>query len=86
MEILLLLLPIGVVMLVARIGKWILNPFEIVARRYRRPTQFTIADFLSLMFLLQLPMDAVHSLLRGAPRDLKVPLDLAGWVICALMW
>lgn len=76
-------LSIGVVV---GIGKWILDPVEAAARRFQRPTQFTIADFLSLMFLLQLPMGVVHSLLRDAPKDTKFLLDAAGWIICSLMW
>lgn len=87
MEVLLVLAMLGVPMaVVIGIGKWILDPFEAAARRYRRPTQFTIADFLSLMFLLQLPMGAVHSLLADVSREPKLILDAAGWVICSLMW
>lgn len=66
--------------------KWIMDPLEAAARRQSRPAQFTIADFLSLFFLLQIPMAAIHALPDDVPRAAKVTLDGFAWVVCGLLW
>jgi hypothetical protein len=68
------------------IVKWILDPLEVASRQHRRPTQFTIADFLCLFFLLQLPVAAIHALPDGIPRDVKAIFDCVAWIICGLLW
>src|SRR5690348_14435588 len=42
------------------IGRYVLGPLDRAARYRRCPTQFTMVDFLSLMFLFQLPMAALR--------------------------
>lgn len=68
------------------IVKWILDPLETASRRQRRPAQFTMADFLSLFFLLQFPMAAIHALPDEVPRGVKVAFDCAAWVACGSLW
>lgn len=68
------------------LGRFMLGPLDEAARGLMRPTQFTIADFLSLIFLLQLPTAILHALVaRGEPSMLRV-LDCFAWIICGLMW
>ena len=66
--------------------KRIMDPLEAAARRQSRPAQFTMADFLSLFFLLQIPMAAIHALPGDVPRGAKVTLDCFAWVVCGLLW
>lgn len=66
--------------------KRIMDPFEAASRRQSRPAQFTMADFLSLFFLLQIPMAAIHALPGDVPRGAKVTLDCFAWVVCGLLW
>ena len=93
---LLKLLAIGCAMyVIVRIGRWILGPLDCAANGKTLPTQFTMLDFLSLIFLFQLPMAAVHWWLGGIEIDPRGPgennatilmLDGFGWISCGLMW
>ena len=72
-------------MLIA-IGRYILGPLDRATRHRRRPTQFTMVDFMSLMFLFQLPMAA----LRGWTNLREEPsiwvFYIFGWLATAAMW
>jgi hypothetical protein len=84
---LLFLLGLGAVVggLVA-IGRYILGPLDRAARHRMRPTQFTMVDFLSLMFLFQLPMAALHAFFDVRDDPQVWVFDVFGWVACSLMW
>ena len=76
----------GGIFVLVSLGRYMLGPLDEAARGLMRPTQFTIADFLSLIFLLQLPTAILHaSAARDEPSMLRV-LDCSAWVICSLMW
>ncbi len=68
------------------IGRYILGPLDQAARDQKRPTQFTMVDFLALVFLFQLPMAALHGLfdVRQEPRVWF--FDAFAWIACCLMW
>lgn len=68
------------------IGRYILGPLDRVARHRMRPTQFTMVDFLSLMFLFQLPMAALHAFFDVREDPQVWVFDIFGWVACSLMW
>ncbi|HUY91641.1 MAG TPA: hypothetical protein VMV10_23065 [Pirellulales bacterium] len=77
---------IAAIALLVTIGLYILAPLDRAARHLRRPTQFTMVDFLSLMFLFQLPMAA----LRGWASLREEPaiwiFYAFGWLATAAMW
>jgi hypothetical protein len=74
--------------LLTAIGRYILGPLDRAARHWMRPTQFTMIDFLSLVFLFQLPMAALRSLdhERGDAQELIWLLHLFCWIVTAAMW
>lgn len=49
------------------VGVWILGPLDRAAGNGRSARQFTVADFLALVFLLQLPLGLIHA--RFAPPE-----------------
>lgn len=84
---LLFLLGLGVALAaLIGIGRYILGPLDQAARKYMRPTQFTMVDFLSLMFLFQLPMAALHARFDVQHEPQVWIFDIFGWIACTLMW
>lgn len=81
--------------LATAIGLWVFHPVERAARKRELPPQYSIADFLCLFFLIQLPMALVHGYFRGEPSRLfgndisrAAPwiLDAFAWFACGMMW
>jgi hypothetical protein len=74
--------------LLTAIGRYVLGPLDRAARHWMRPTQFTMIDFLSLIFLFQLPMAALRPLggERGDAQELIWLLYFFCWVVTAAMW
>lgn len=68
------------------IGRYILEPLDQAARDRRRPTQFTMVDFLALMFLFQLPMAALHGQFDVRHEPHVWVFDVFAWIACSLMW
>jgi hypothetical protein len=67
------------------IGELILGPLDAAARHRRCPTQFTLADFMALVFLFQLPV----ALMRLAlPREASSNGFVYGfaWAASSFMW
>lgn len=75
--------PVAILVL---LGRWILGPLDRAARNKRCPVQFTLVDFLALMFLFQLPMAFIHSFASVNESPLTLPFDIFGWFACAAMW
>lgn len=76
---------VSVVFALAAIGLYVLGPLDAAARYRRCPTQFTMADFLALMFLFQLPV----ALIRLVLPDRASPIGLLygfAWIASCLMW
>ena len=68
------------------LGRWILGPLDRAAWRRKHAVQFTMLDFLSLVFLLQLPLAVVHAnLIDVRPRSVGV-LDGFGCLAVSLIW
>ncbi len=67
-------------------GAWILRPLDLAAKRYRRPTRFTILDFFGLIFLVQMPMALTHGLVpREEAAIFWIFLGL-GWLVSVAVW
>ncbi len=84
-----LLFLLGLIVAIAAlvaIGRSILGPLDRAARNRMRPTQFTMVDFLSLMFLFQLPMAALHAFFDVREEPRVWVFDVFGWIACSLMW
>lgn len=93
--VLILAVPLAGACLAMGIGLWVFNPLERAARRRELPPQYSIADFLCLFFLIQLPMALVHGYFGGAESrraadelDRVAPwiLDAFAWFACGMMW
>lgn len=76
---------VGLVLALAVVGRFILGPLDAAARHRRRPTQFTMADFLALMFLFQLPVALIRLVLPTDAPQLKF-LYFFAWIASSLMW
>jgi hypothetical protein len=76
---------IGVLLLLVAVFRYVLDPLEAAARSRSQPTQFTIADFLILVFWLQVPIAVVHAVV---PKEAEVwiVLDCIAWMICISAW
>ncbi len=90
-----LAVPAAVAVLALAIGRWIFNPVEQAARKREFPPQYSIADFLCLFFLIQLPMALVHGYFGGGRSRFVVGelaraapwiLDIFAWFACGMMW
>lgn len=81
-----LMAPVAMLMGALNLAAWILGPFEAVARHQKHRHQFMLADFLSLFFLVQLPLAAVHSCLSSFPLSVKLVLDTMGGLTCSALW
>jgi hypothetical protein len=79
---------VAMIAVLVAIGRYILGPLDRAARHGMRPTQFTMVDFLSLIFLFQLPMAALQTL-HGPGEERHEAywyLNLFCWIVIALMW
>ncbi|MEX2121089.1 MAG: hypothetical protein WD847_15970 [Pirellulales bacterium] len=68
------------------IGYWILHPLDRAARNRRMPTQFTMVDFLCLVFLVQFPMGVIHAAAGSDERRLVWVFDILAWIATGMMW
>ena len=72
------------------IGAWILWPLDAVATRQRQNVQFTVIDFLGLIFLLQLPMALINlgtgTNVQEGMRGDQLMLYILAWIGTALVW
>jgi hypothetical protein len=70
------------------IGAWILWPLDTVAAHRRRPVQFTVIDFLGLVFLLQLPMALINlgTGMHAGMRGDQLAMYVLAWIGTALVW
>ena len=76
---------VSMVLALVVIGRYILGPLDAAARHRRRPTQFTLADFLALMFLFQLPVALIRLIVQHEPPGMGLLYGFA-WVASSLMW
>lgn len=78
---------IGIALLIAgfvalwKTAAWILRPLDEAARGRDLPMQFTLGDFLGLVFLMQVPTWALM-----LDRRLAWPIVVFGWIAFGLMW
>ena len=68
------------------IVRWIMGPVDRAAKGRQHAAQFSIGDLFCLFFLVQLPMAAVHSWLRGEHGALSGILDVIGGGVAILLW
>jgi hypothetical protein len=72
--------------LLTAIGLWIVGPLDRAARHRMGPTQFTMVDFLSLMFLFQLPMAALRGWASIRENSAVFVFYVFGWLATSAMW
>lgn len=75
----------GVGLSLVVLGKFMLGPLDAAARERGRPTQFTLADFLALIFLFQLPV-AIMRVTVPADAARMTPVWIFAWVASCSMW
>jgi hypothetical protein len=93
--VLVLAAPLAVTCLAMAVGRCVFHPVELAAQQRELPPQYSIADFLCLFFLIQLPMALVHGYFRGEGSRFVVNeleragpwiLDAFAWFACGMMW
>lgn len=67
-------------------GVWILRPIDKSAKRFRRPTRFTILDFFGLVFLVQLPMALTLGLVPRREPAIFWAFLIVGWAVSTAVW
>jgi len=72
---------IGGFVVLWRTAAWILRPLDEAARGRELPMQFTLGDFLGLVFLMQVPTWALL-----LDRRLAWPIVIFGWIAFGMMW
>lgn len=77
---------IAAIAMLVTIGLYILAPLDQTARHRRRPTQFTMVDFLSLIFLFQLPMATIRAFVDANGHQYVMGLQIFGWLATSAMW
>ncbi len=83
--------PIGILVVpccIYSVARWVLRPIDEAGKRLKLPMQFTLADFLCLFFILQMPMAFIHGELFGEkpPLGVLIVLDVLVWFACGSMW
>jgi hypothetical protein len=71
------------------LGGWVLWPIERVARQSRVPWQFTLPDFFSLAFIIQLaaaPFAIMFNSPLGPEQRQTTPLIILALVLVAFVW
>lgn len=90
MEIVYFLLTLSVILgpfgFAISVAVWILGPVDRAAARARCAAQFTMADFFCLLFLLQLPIGAIHSLMPAEAAGACAVLDVLVGIAGSLIW
>ena len=81
----------GLTTLVAAIvvvARWILRPLDRAAKGREAPAQFTLVDFLCLVFMAQLPTGLVQWMFYGSGREQGAALGICvfAWIACGLLW
>jgi hypothetical protein len=68
------------------IARWILTPIDRAAKSRQAPARFSIADFLCLFIIIQVPLAAINRL-GGAEMEFDLwLLVIAAWVVGSLIW
>lgn len=80
------LILIGAVVLLRLIGIWILGPFTSIMPTNAGPTQFTLADFFSLVFAIQLSLGIIHALCAMRSREMPGVAIVMACLLCSLAW
>ncbi|MGH7193911.1 MAG: hypothetical protein ACREJM_10310 [Candidatus Saccharimonadales bacterium] len=75
----------SILLTLVAVGKLILSPLDAAARHRRRPTQFTLADFMALVFLFQLPVALMRLALPREASSNGIVYGFA-WAASSFMW
>ena len=75
-------------LLVIALGRWTLRPVDLAARRSRAPLRFSVADFLSLVIVVQIPLAGVRILetANGEARITSIVLYVPAFVFALVVW
>ena len=73
---------------VVAIARWILRPLDQAAKGRQAPAQFTLVDFLCLVFMAQLPTGLVQWMFYGSGSEQGAALGICvfAWIACGLLW
>ena len=75
--------------LASLVGIWVFRPIDRAAKDREHPTQFTIADFFCLLFIIQLAMAVIHwqfGLGEEAAMYYIYIFDAFAWFACGALW
>ncbi len=70
------------------ISGWILRPLDQRAKAGSRRMQFTLGDWICLIFMIQVWAAIAHTFatIAGAGAGFAVIIDLFGWVLVVVLW
>jgi hypothetical protein len=81
---LVILIPFAVALVIGLVARWILGPIDLAAEMRREQLQYTIADFLALILLVQIPMAAIETLVPGDTAP--IVLHVVSAIACTAVW
>ncbi|MBI81783.1 MAG: hypothetical protein CMJ81_01175 [Planctomycetaceae bacterium] len=80
------LILIGLATIPVTMGAWILRPLDRAAKNRKHPTRFTMLDFFGLVFLAQIPLAVIHSLVFDGNGWLVWFFDVLAWIGSLVIW
>ncbi|MEX2316237.1 MAG: hypothetical protein WD669_03730 [Pirellulales bacterium] len=81
-----LLLCLGAAAMFIGVGRWIVRPIDRAARIRGGAVQFSISDFLCLFLAIQIPLSAIHVLVRGEEKRMFWLFTIVTWIVGPLVW
>jgi len=71
---------------IVAIARWILRPLDQAAKGRQAPAQFTLVDFLCLVFMAQLPTGLVQWMFHDSQYGGVAAIYVFAWIACGLLW
>jgi len=68
------------------IGRWIVVPLDRAAKGHKAPMRFSIGDFLCLFLAVQIPLAAIHVLVREEERRVFWVFTVITWIVGPVIW
>jgi hypothetical protein len=68
------------------IGKWILGPIDAAARARQAPIRYSIADFLCLFVIIQIPLAAAFQFSDEEAREYYWLFTAVTWIAAPVIW
>jgi hypothetical protein len=67
-------------------GRWVVMPIDRAAKIRNAPRRFSIGDFLCLFLAVQVPLTAIHLLIRAEERRMFWGFSIATWIAAPVIW